>query len=59
MKGLLLLVSPCGNRATWIHPLDLTTGHYPQYEEWTDCSEISDEEFEELVKSRQGAVTTQ
>jgi hypothetical protein len=46
---LRLLVKPNGLSAVWIHPLDLTTGHYPQYDGWTDCTDMDDGEFETFV----------
>lgn len=48
-----LFVSPCGNGAVWIHPLDLKTNHYPQYDNWIDVTDLSDEEFEALVRRLQ------
>lgn len=53
LVDLRLFVSPCGNKGAWIHPLDLTTGNYPQYADWTDCTDMDDEEFEAIVISRQ------
>lgn len=50
-----LFVSPCGNSAVWIHPLDLRTGHFERYADWTDCTDMSDVEFDEFVLSRQQA----
>jgi hypothetical protein len=44
-----LIVSPDGHIAVWLHPLDLETGHYPQYDNWIDATTLSDEEFEALV----------
>lgn len=48
-----LLVSPCGNTAAWVHPLDLSTGHYPQYGSWIDATALNDAEFEALIVNLQ------
>jgi hypothetical protein len=50
-----LYVSPCGKSAVWIHPLDLQTGFYPQYADWTDCTDMDDAEFERFVVGLQQA----
>jgi hypothetical protein len=55
MQTSRLLVSPNGATAAWIHPLDLTTGHYPQYDGWTDCTDMDDEAFERFVVGLQQA----
>lgn len=56
LAEMRLLVNPNGQSAAWVHPLDLKTGHFPQYAEWTDCTEMDDEELEALVIARQKGV---
>ncbi len=48
------LVRPDGQSAVWLHPLDQSTGHYPQYDDWIDATELDDEEFEALILRLQG-----
>lgn len=48
-RNTKLLVSPFGTTAAWVHPLDLLTGHYPQYDSWIDASDMDDDEFEALI----------
>lgn len=50
-----LLVSPNGQGAVWMHQGDLTTGFYPQYADWTDCTDMDDETFERFVVGLQQA----
>ncbi|MBA1366242.1 hypothetical protein [Burkholderia gladioli] len=50
-----LYVSPNGMTATWLHALDLTTGHYPQYADWIDATDLDDAAFDELVIGLQRA----
>ena len=50
-----LFVSPCGKSAVWIHPLDLQTGHFERYADWTDCTDMDDEAFERFVVGLQQA----
>lgn len=49
-----LYVSPCGNTAIWKHVLD----DLPQYADWIDATELSDDEFEALVTRLQRASAT-
>lgn len=51
-----LLVSPDGMTAVWMHPLDLTTGFYPQYDSWIDATDLDDDEFEALVTRLQNCL---
>lgn len=46
-------VSPDGMDGKWLHPRDLSTGMYPQYASWVDCTDMDDHEFEKFVASRQ------
>lgn len=48
-------VSPDGLNGLWLHPLDLSTGMYPRYADWTDATDMGDAEFESFVLSRQTA----
>jgi hypothetical protein len=48
-----LIVSPDGRVAVWLHPLDLTTPHFPQYDKWVDVTVMGDDEFEALVRQLQ------
>lgn len=48
-------VSPDGMDGQWLHPLDLSTGNYPQYAGWTDCTDMEDEQFEAFVIGLQRA----
>lgn len=50
-----LLVSPNGQGAVWMHPLDLTTGFYAKYDGWVDCTDMDDEAFERFVVGLQQA----
>lgn len=47
------LVSPDGVDGTWFHHLDLTTGLYPKYSGWLDCTEMDDAQFEACVLTLQ------
>lgn len=58
MESHLLLLSPDGMAATWIHPLDLSTGMYPRYDDWIDVTDLSDDEFDALVMRLQRASAT-
>jgi hypothetical protein len=44
------LLSPDGNDATWVHPLDPKN---PKHADWTDCTDMDDEAFQRLVCERQ------
>jgi hypothetical protein len=46
--GHRFLVSPDGMNADWIHPLELVSRPG-----WTDCTDMSDEDFQNLVAERQ------
>lgn len=46
------LVSPDGMRGVNVHPLDAPN---PLYAGWTDCTELTNEEFHALVEGRQKA----
>jgi hypothetical protein len=45
----IYLVSPDGHTGAWLHPLDLRTGHYPQYDNWIDATDLTTEEFDALI----------
>ncbi|WP_261533586.1 hypothetical protein [Burkholderia multivorans] len=48
-----LILRPDGMTAAWVHPLDRSTGNYPQYTDWLDVTDMSDVEFEALVTQLQ------
>jgi hypothetical protein len=51
----VLLVSPDGQTSVWVDSLDMSTGHYPQYDGWIDATHMGDDEFESLVRNLQSA----
>ncbi|WP_158601902.1 hypothetical protein [Pararobbsia silviterrae] len=55
MPGYLFLVSPDGMASAWVHPLDRSTGNYPQYDAWVDATGLNDADFEALVTRLQRA----
>jgi hypothetical protein len=54
-RDRIYLVSPDGKTGAWLHPLDLTTGHYPQYDKWIDATDLTTEEFDVLIMRLQEA----
>jgi len=49
------MVKPDGMTGAWLHSLDLSGGHCPQYADWIDCTDMDDDEFEALVTKLQSA----
>lgn len=48
-QGFRFYVSEDRKQARWLHELDLSTGHYPQYKDWIDATEMTDQEFESFM----------
>lgn len=43
------MLSPDGQTGDWVHPLEIAT----RCPDWTDCTDMSDALFEQIVTERQ------
>lgn len=43
------MLSPDGQQADWVHPLEVAT----RCPDWTDCTDMDDEQFQRVVSERQ------
>ncbi|MDR6393488.1 hypothetical protein [Paraburkholderia phenoliruptrix] len=48
-QGFRYLVCPDKRKSAWVHPLDLSAGHFQKYADWKDCTDMSHEEFEKYI----------
>jgi hypothetical protein len=50
--GYHFLVSPDRAKSAWVHPLDKAL---PKYAGWTDCTDMSEDEFDRFIAEDQAA----
>lgn len=51
LDGYRFKVSPDGIASAWVHPLDPAD---PTHAGWTDCTDMSNDEFHAFIVERQG-----
>jgi hypothetical protein len=50
-QGFRFLVRPDRNDGAWVHPAEVSA---EQYSGWTDCTDTTDEEFDEFMMWKRG-----